>query len=425
MLLKTPFTVLAAAAALVGAAPSTNGIDKRRVAYNWGTTKLRAVNIGGWLVAEPFITPSLFDKATGSTSQVVDEWTMCAKLGKTGCLNLLKPHWDSFVKLADFQKIKNAGFNAVRVPIGYWAYLDAGGPYTFGAAPYMDLAIAWARQVGLKVIIDLHGAPKSQNGFDHSGHKMGSPTWGQGDSIVQTHKVLKTLESKYAIASMQDVVIAIEVLNEPFLSKLDLNMVKQFYRDSYNNLRKISDTPAMLHDGFWDPVWMNGFLTPSDNNAQNVIVDHHEYQVFDPNLVAMSVAQHRTQVCNNVNGYANSDKWTIIGEWSGAMTDCAKYLNGYKAGNRMEGSFPGSWKIGSCTGKSGKVSTWTQAYKDDVRRYIETQLEAFEAKTDGWVFWNFKTEGTAGEWDLFDLLAGGVFPQPLTQKKFGKYCTNF
>lgn len=221
---------------------------------------------------------------------------------------------------------------------------------------------------------------------------------------------------------MQDVVIAIEILNEPFLSKLDQNMVKNFYQNGYTNLRKISDTPLMLHDGFWDPVWMNGFLT---TNAQFVIVDHHEYQIFDPNLVAMSPTQHRTQVCNNVNNYANSDKWTIIGEWSGAMTDCAQYLNGYKQGNRYEGTFPGSFRVGSCAGKSGRVSTWTQAWKDDVRRYIETQLDAFEAKTDGWVFWNFKTEGSAGEWDLFQLLDGGVFPQPITQRKFGKYCTNF
>jgi len=222
-------------------------LQPRRVAYNWGTTKLRGVNIGGWLVIEPFITPSIFTKYSTADFTVVDEWTLCQKLGKTGCLNALKPHWDSFVKLADFQKIKNAGFNTVRIPIGYWAYLDAAGTYTFGAAPYLDKAIGWARQTGLKVIIDLHGAPKSQNGFDHSGHKLAAPQWGLGDSIAQTHKVLKTLESKYAIPSMQDVVIAIELLNEPFLSKLDSNMVKQFYQDGYNNLRKISDTPAMIH----------------------------------------------------------------------------------------------------------------------------------------------------------------------------------
>ena len=166
-------------------------------------------------------------------------------------------------------------------------------------------------------------------------------------------------------------------------------------------------------------------MTPQDNNAQFVIVDHHEYQIFDSNLITLSPTQHRTLVCNSINNYANSDKWTIVGEWSAAMTDCANHLNGFRAGNRMEGSFPGSWKIGSCAGKSGPVKNWSQAWKDDVRKYIETQLDAYEAVTDGWVFWNFKTEGSAGEWDLFQLLDNGVFPQPLNNRKFGKYCTNF
>jgi glucan 1,3-beta-glucosidase len=90
------------------------------------------------------------------------------------------------------------------------------------------------------------------------------------------------------------------------------------------------------------------------------------------------------------------------------MTDCAPNLNGYGAGNRLEGSFPGSHYISSCDGKSGSVSSWSQDWKDDVRKYIEVQLDAYEAKTQGWVFWNFKTEGNAGEWDLFQLLDNGV-----------------
>jgi glucan 1,3-beta-glucosidase len=128
---------------------------------------------------------------------------------------------------------------------------------------------------------------------------------------------------------------------------------------------------------------------------------------------------------SKVDYYATSDKWTIVGEWSGAMTDCARHLNGFASGSRMEGSYAGASYIGSCDGKSGQVTSWSQEWKDSVRRYIEVQLDAFETKTQGWVFWNFKTEGSAGEWDLFQLLDGGVFPQPLDDRKFGKYCQNF
>lgn len=416
-------SALVTAVSLVSAVPTT--IQERRVNFNWGSDKVRGVNIGGWLVLEPFITPSIFEKYSTPEWPVVDEWTLSEKLGRQGTIDALKPHWDSFVSLNDFWKIKNAGFNLVRIPVGYWSFVEPWGPYAQGAAPYLDSAIDWARQTGLKVVIDLHGAPKSQNGFDHSGQKLASPGWGDADSLSYTHTVLKQIEEKYAKPELQDVVVAIQFLNEPFLSKLNPETVKQFYRDAFYNLREISDTPAMLHDGFWDPVWLNGFLTPQDNNAQNVIVDHHEYQIFDSGLVGLSVDQHLGLACNAVNNYAGSDKWTIVGEWSGALTDCARHLNGFGAGSRMEGSFPGSYYIGSCSGKSGPVSSWSEDWKDSIRRYIEVQLDAFETKTQGWVFWNFKTEGSAGEWDLFQLLDGGVFPQPLSDRKFGKYCQNF
>jgi glucan 1,3-beta-glucosidase len=76
---------------------------------------------------------------------------MGQKLGQKKALSILKPHWDSWVTLADFQKISKAGFNVVRIPIGYWAFQSFGSPYTPGAAPYLDRAIGWARQTGLKV----------------------------------------------------------------------------------------------------------------------------------------------------------------------------------------------------------------------------------------------------------------------------------
>ncbi|KAJ4371286.1 glucan exo-1,3-beta-glucosidase [Neocucurbitaria cava] len=238
-------------------------------------------------------------------------WTLCEKIGQQKCADALKPHWDNFVSINDFWKLKNAGFNVVRIPIGYWSYVEPWGPYAQGAAPYLDSAIDWARQTGLKVVIDLHGAPKSQNGFDHSGHKMAYPGWGDADSLSYTHVALKQIEDKYAKPELQDVVVAIQFVNEPFLPDLDQKMVKQFYHDAFYNLREISDTPAMLHDGFSDPLWLNGFLTPQDNNAYNVIMDHHEYQIFGAGGVAMSTEQHLGLACNMVRKLSSDSRVTF------------------------------------------------------------------------------------------------------------------
>lgn len=247
---------------------------------------------------------------------------------------MMKQHWDSWCTLEDFQKISAAGFNLVRIPIGFWAYDTFGYPYISGAAPYMDAAIDWARKTGLKVLIDLHGAPKSQNGYDNSGQRLATPGWGDDQSVEQTHEVLKTIADKYAQPAYTDVVVGIELLNEPNGNVLNMDTVKQFFRDGYGEVRypnqgtSPSEAVVVFHDAFQAPSSYNGFLTPSDNNAQYVAIDHHEYQVFDNTQVGWQPWEHRQHVCNNANTYAGSDKWSFVGEWTAAMTDCAAALNG-------------------------------------------------------------------------------------------------
>jgi len=365
-----------------------------------------------------WITPSFFENL--GRTDIIDEFTLGQKLGLDAALPILKKHWDTWVTWNDFKKIADSGFNLVRIPIGYWAYNTFDSPYVTGAAPYIDAAIDWARGLNLKVVIDLHGAPGSQNGFDNSGQLLATPTWTSGNTVQQTLQVLRTISTKYAQQQYQDVVVGIELLNEPMVPKLDEATVRQFYRDGLGQVRDTSDTPVVLHDGFRPPNSWNAFLTPSDNNAQNVVIDHHEYQVFDFGLIRMSPDQHIQQVCAAANSYSGSDKWTIVGEWTGAMTDCAKYLNGRGVGARFDGTYPGSTFVGQC-GFQNDVSQWSQEYKDQTRRYIEAQMVAFEGRTQGWVWWNFKTEG-AHEWDAFALIDAGVFPQPLGSRKFETLC---
>jgi glucan 1,3-beta-glucosidase len=61
-----------------------------------------------------------FEKHSSGDWPAIDEFTLCEKLGKDACAETLKPHWENFVSLKDFWKIKGAGFNLVRIPIGYW-----------------------------------------------------------------------------------------------------------------------------------------------------------------------------------------------------------------------------------------------------------------------------------------------------------------
>jgi glucan 1,3-beta-glucosidase len=250
-------------------------------------------------------------------------------------------------------------------------------------------------------------APESQNGFDNSG-KYGSINWGQGDSVQYTINVLNKIRDDHA---SHPAVSAIELVNEPLGPNLDMNTVRQFYMDGWGNLRD-SDVAVTFHDAF------EGVTSWNDWGAGmwNLLLDTHHYEIFTNDMVAQNLDTHIKTACDFGNQMASNNKATISGEWTGGITDCAKWLNGKNKGARYDGTLAGSSKIGDCTGKStGTVAALSSDDKNNVGRFIEAQLDAYE-KAAGWIFWTWKTEG-APEWDMQDLLANGLFPQPLTSRK--------
>ncbi|KAJ5085863.1 hypothetical protein N7532_010634 [Penicillium argentinense] len=386
--------------------------------FNYGGDMVRGVNLGGWLVLEPWITPSIFDDAGDAA---VDEYSLCATLGADQCRAVLSQHWASFITQDDFNQIAAAGMNHVRIPIGYWALTPIeGDPYVDGQLEYLDAAVGWARASGLRVLIDLHGAPGSQNGFDNSG-KRGAIEWQQGNSTEQAKEAFKALAARYG--GDADVVTAVEALNEPSIpGGINEDGLKQYYFDCWGVAREASqDTTVVLHDGFMPTESWNGFMSPAAG-VYYVMMDTHHYEVFDSGLLALDASSHVRTACNFVKDHVQtSDKWTIVGEWTGAMTDCAKYLNGKGIGARYDGTYQGSSAIGSCDGKFvGTVDALPAADRDNIRRFIEGQLDAYE-KGRGWLYWTWKTEG-APEWDMQQQLAAGVFPNPVDTRAFPGQC---
>lgn len=73
--------------ALAGLVSSWNTAN----AFDYGSDKIRGVSLGGWLIIEPYITPSIFS-ATGDPN-VVDEWTYGRKYGCEEASRRLKNHW--------------------------------------------------------------------------------------------------------------------------------------------------------------------------------------------------------------------------------------------------------------------------------------------------------------------------------------------
>lgn len=93
---------------------------------------------------------------------------MSETLGKREMNRRMQKHWSSWITESDFGEIAGAGLNFVRIPIGYWSVSPVNGdPQVQGAYPWLGKALDWAQGAGLKVMIDLHGAPGSQVSFCH------------------------------------------------------------------------------------------------------------------------------------------------------------------------------------------------------------------------------------------------------------------
>jgi len=196
--------------------------------------------------------------------------------------------------------------------------------------------------------------------------------------------------------------------------------VRQYWMDGWGTVRDYGNIAVVIHDAFSaEPSDWNGFMSTGWNN---VILDTHQYQVFNPSQLALSIDEHVQAACNIGRNLQTVDKWTVVGEWTGARTDCAEWLNGVGIGVRYDGTFEGSYYIGSCDGRTtGSVGGFSDDQKQQTRKYIEAQLDAYE-QSAGWIFWTWKTEQGAPEWDMSDLIGVGLFPQPITQRTYENQC---
>ena len=138
--------------------------------------------------------------------------------------------------------------------------------------------------------------------------------------MTQTLNAIQGLAKRYA--SQTDVVTSIELLNEPLGPDLDLDDLKTFYNNGWSTVRQSNpDTVVVIQDAFEDiDSFWNGFMNGASGD-NNVMLDTHQYQIFSDGQVAQSPDEHISAACALGPMVAGTDKWTVVGEWTGAQTE--------------------------------------------------------------------------------------------------------
>ncbi|KAI9746475.1 MAG: hypothetical protein M1818_000188 [Claussenomyces sp. TS43310] len=371
---------------------------------------LRGVNLGGWLVLESWMNGDLF---TDSFASATDQWSFDSISGAKAAL---ETHWSTFFTEDDVKTIAATGINALRIPIGYWAYDVADGePYIQGADVYLEQAIGWARDNNMYVWVDLHGSPGSQNGFDNSGH-AGNVEWQQDDNLQRSISVLKTIATKYGALEYSDVVVGIEMVNEPISWDNNVFSVSQNWaQEAYAAVKTASASEKLvivMHDGFEGPVsWTT--VAEGLTAGRRFGVDTHLYQLYSDSDNQLTQAQHITEACGWAAelATANAIMPVYAGEWSAATNICVN-----PDGSTIAGT---SCSTAGCQCQSADFSSWNDGMIEQVRRFVEAQLDVFESSSSGYFMWAAKGPGG---WGFLNGIGNGAIPNPVTSRKYPGQC---
>jgi aryl-phospho-beta-D-glucosidase BglC (GH1 family) len=310
--------------------------------------KINGVNLGNWLVLEKWMNPALF-----ADTDAEDEAYLVEKLPTPVYEARMKTHRAEYITERDFLHIWSMGFNTVRIPVPYYIFGDR-KPF-IGCIEELDKAFNWAENYNLKILIDLHTAPESQNGFDNGG-LCGIVKWATLPHEVDFElTVLERLAKRYG---QRKGLFGIEVLNEPLTPQIfehmkvweryppvdkkraegtcpvEWDFLEDFYLKAYDLItpHMAEDKYVVIHDGFDILHWKN--FMQEEKYKRNVILDTHNYLMGMEYMDCdKSLEGHLKFIKENFEkNYLEMTKYhkLICGEWCLFNILCAKLNNDNK-----------------------------------------------------------------------------------------------
>ncbi len=364
----------------------TRIIDK-----NGNAIGLYGTNLGGWLVQESWLVPTEIDRVYGQIEMML---TLANRFGEDGMRELLSVYEDNWVTETDFERIKNVGFNCVRIPFTYLNLTNAVSydetTQSYVRTPYADLQIKesgfsrldWAlsmcEKYGLYAILDMHGAVGSQSGNDHTGdisNPDGGLLWGNDETGRICRE--KTKEIWVAVANRykdKQCVAMYDLINEPgikypIVGQLTNSTTAKYHDELYRAIRGVDSVHVICMEACWNALAMP---SPSDYGWTNVVYQYHHY-----NWASGGTANndYYASLISDVNDNAHGVP-VFIGEFNVWPDSHEDKLNSDKWSNRTS------------------EQTESEAWSGVMELYCGL----------GWNFttWNFKHAAKHSSWGIFN-----------------------
>jgi len=264
---------------------------------------LRGTNIGGWLVQESWMCPTNAECQL-ETIQVLDQ-----RFGEETRKELIDMYEEHFFSEADLDFLKDMGMTVLRLPFWYRTLYDEQGSLLPVAFHRLDWIVENCAKRGLYVILDLHGAPGSQNGKDHSGDTSGANLFENKSYMDQTVALWETVAARY---KDNPAVAMYDLLNEP-LGKEGATTRKQwdFYDRLYKAIRAVDPNHIITLESCWEAA---NLPHPKEYGWENVVYQYHAYKWGADNDATMQTVFAKAKVLSIQK--ANYGVPTLIGEFT-------------------------------------------------------------------------------------------------------------
>ena len=176
--------------------------------------RLLGVNLGNALLIEPEFV-GVGGQFTGTMGDDDDYGIREILTARFGDDSLMEEFQNAYVQLADFDHLYRLGANFVRLPIYYKVIEDGSGQYT--QFDFIDAVIEACADRGMRVLLDLHGAPGSQSDELHTGRAAYNMLFDPGSAGMmyrdQTVDLWEAIATRYI---NEPAVAGYDLINEPF-----------------------------------------------------------------------------------------------------------------------------------------------------------------------------------------------------------------
>ncbi len=252
--------------------------DGTELKNNYGsgdTVVLRGVNAGGWLIQEPWMCATEESDNVECQSDIID--VLSQRFGKSQAEDLLNVYEDNYWTESDFDNCKNMGMNVIRLPFWYKNIVDDDGNVKDDAFSRIDWFVDECADRGIYVILDLHGAPGSQNGEVHSGDTSGVGLFEGSNTSYNQQLTTKVWTEVAGHFEGNPTIAGYDLLNEPYTSsrrQYTSRTVWNFYDELYDAIREVDGDHVLIMESTWEPSQLPN---PSQYGWENIMYEYHQY----------------------------------------------------------------------------------------------------------------------------------------------------